>query len=113
MLLSILILLGALIFIIGDRQTAQGCLAEGMLIEQKTIALFIFVALGMPLMFMFPMFDSRRYTSTNMPFGLFYENNMPDTLVYGIGVLWLFLGGWLITRLRLPKQPDYVQVETV
>lgn len=113
MLLSILIILGALIFIMGIVKLLRTAKREGVLIEQKTIALFIFVALGLPLMFMFPMFDSRRYTSTNMPFGLFYENHMPDTLVYGIGVLWLFLGGWLITRLRLPKQPDYVQVETV
>jgi len=113
MLLSILIILGAVIFIIGVVKLLRAARLEGVLMDQKTIALFIFVALGLPLMFMFPMFDSRRYTSTNMPFGLFYENNVPDTLVYGIGVLWLFLGGWLISQLKVVKQSDYVQEETV
>jgi len=112
-ILSILILLGAVIFIIGVVKLLRTARLEGMLTDQRTIALFIFVALGMPLMFMFPMFDSRKYALTNMPFGLFYENNVPDTLVYGIGVLWLFLGGWLISQLKVVKQSNHVQVETV
>jgi len=112
-LFSILIILGAGIFILGVVKLLRAARLEGVLTDQKTIALFIFVALGLPLMFMFPMFDSRRYAPTNMPFGMFYENNVPDILVYGIGALWLFLGGWLISQLKVAKQSDHIQVETV
>ena len=113
MLLSILILLGAVIFIIGVVKLLRAAWLEGMLTDQRIIALYIFVALGMPLMFMFPMFDSRKYALTNMPFGLFYENKVPDILVYGIGILWLFLGGWLISKLNEARQANHVQVDVV
>ena len=79
-----------------------------MLTNKVTIALFVLVALGLPLMFMYPMFSRRRLTSTYLPFGLFYENDVPKILTYGAGSVWLFLGGWLITRLRVPKRSAVV-----
>ena len=63
--------------------------------------LFFLVSFALPLMFMIPMFDAPRYAPTDLPFGLFKENNIPDVLVYGIAVLWLIAAGWFVTRLRL------------
>jgi hypothetical protein len=101
------------IFIFGVAKLLKAARLEGLLTDRKTIALIIFVAFGLPLMFIFPIFNSRRYAPTNMPFGLFYENNVPDILVYGLGTLWLFLDGWLISRLKVSKQSNHIQVETV
>ena len=95
--LSILIILGAIIFIFGVITLLRAARLESVLTDdRKTIALFTFAALGLPLMFLLPMFDSRKYAPTSMPFGLFYENKVPELLVYAIGVLCLFMGGWLV-----------------
>ena len=102
---SALILLSAAIYVVGVILLLRAAREEGLLQDNKTAALFFFAALGLPLMFMFPMFEARRYTATTMPFGLFYENNVPDLLVYGLGALWLLAGGWLITRMKLAGRP--------
>jgi hypothetical protein len=103
---SSVIVLSAIIFIFGIVKLLKTARLLGVLENDLNMVLFLSVSLGLPLMFMFPMFDRRRYAQTSMPFGLFYENNIPDVLTYGLGALLLILGAWLITRLRVPRQPN-------
>jgi len=107
-----LIIVGVLLYIGGLVTLLKAAQTAGVITDNKTIALFIFAAIGLPLLFMFPMFGMHRYAPTDLPFGLFYENNVPDVLVYGLSLLWLLLGGWLITRLKVPPRSDPVQLES-
>jgi hypothetical protein len=106
MFLYSLIFMGAVTYIFGTALLLKTARLDGVLKDQKTVTLLILVTAGLPLMFMFPMFDSRLYAPTMMPVGLFYENHVPDVLTYGIGTLLLLFGGWLISRLKLPLKGD-------
>jgi hypothetical protein len=111
LVLTFLIILSFLIFTTGILQLLKSVRQEGVIKDNKIIALLIFVVLGLPLMFMFPIFDSHRYAPTNLPFGLFYENDVPDLLVYGLSTVWLFTAAWVVTRLKVPKQIPHDPVE--
>lgn len=100
-----LIIVGASLYISGLITLLKATKTAGVITDRTTIALLIFAAIGLPLMFMFPMFDMRRYAPTDLPFGLFYENNVPDVLYYGLSTLWLLLCAYLITRLKVPPHP--------
>jgi hypothetical protein len=100
------VILGAGIFIFGVIKLLRVGINEGLLHDPKIFVLFVLAAIGLPLLFMYPLFDSRKFIPTNLPIGLFYENNLPDILVYGMGTLWLLLGGWLISRPEGPEQAN-------
>ena len=100
-----LIIVSASLYISGLITLLKAAKTAGVITDSKTIALLIFAAIGLPLMFMFPMFDMHRYAPTDLPFGLFYENNVPAVLYYGLSTLWLLLGAWLITRLKVSPRP--------
>ena len=106
MLLYAMIFMGAVTYIFGTALLLKTARLDGVLKDQKTVMLLTLVTAGLPLMFMFPMFDARIIAPTLMPVGLFYENHVPDILTYGIGTFVLFFGGWLITRLRLTGKED-------
>lgn len=107
-----LIIVGALLYFGGVVTLLKGAKFAGVITNRITIAMLIFTAIGLPLMFMFPMFGMRRYAPTDLPFGLFYENNVPDVLVYGLSLLWLLVAAWLITRIKVPPRSDPVQLES-
>lgn len=93
-----LIIIGAGCFILGTFNLLIVATLGGLLAYHKGVCSYLFEALGLPLMFMYPIFNSRRYTPTTMPFGLFYENNVTDYLTYGLGAMWLLFDARLVTR---------------
>ena len=107
---GVVIVITALVYLAGVFLLLRSSRSVGLFSRWTRFALGG-AAFGLPFMFMFPMFDSRRYASTSLPFGLFYENQVPDILVYGLGTLWLLAGGWLITRLRVPAEAATEVVE--
>jgi hypothetical protein len=100
---SILIFLSAAIFIFGILKLLRAARMAGLIQGPKAFVLF-FAAIGFLLMFMYPVFDSPMFIPTNLPIGLFFENSIPDIFVYSMGIMWLFLGGWLISRSEVVKQ---------
>lgn len=107
-----LILVGALLYLGGLVTLIKGAKHAGVITENKTVVLLIFAAIGLPLMFMFPMFGSRRYQGTDLPFGLFYENDIPNVLYYGLSALWLLMSAWLITSLKVSPRHTFNQSDS-
>lgn len=107
-----LILVGAFLYLGGLVTLIKGAKHAGVITENKTVVLLIFAAIGLPLMFMFPMFGSRRYQGTDLPFGLFYENDIPNVLYYGLSALWLLMSAWLITSLKVSPRHTFNQSDS-
>jgi hypothetical protein len=100
-LFGALILLSALAYILGVIRILLVALWGNLLTDRWGLTSLGFAAAGLPFMFLLPMFGTRRYAFTWLPFGLFFENHVPDLLVFGLGLAWLVVGAWSITRLRL------------
>lgn len=107
-----LIIVGVLLTISGLVTLLKAAKHAGVVSKNKTIVLLIFAVMGLPLMFMFPMFDSRRYLATDLPFGLFYENDVPDVLYYGLSAVWLLVSAWVITSLKVSHRHSHNQSDS-
>ncbi len=108
-----LMLVGAVLYFVGLVKLLLAGQSAGILKGSLVRVLLVLVAIVLPFVFMFPMFGMRRYTPSDLPFGLFYENNVPDVLVYGLSLLWMLGTVWLITRLKVPPRSSPDQLESI
>ncbi len=102
-LLAAIILLSALVYTLGVIRILLVALRADHLEGGWSPIFFGFAAAGLPWLFLLPMFEVRRYAPTVLPFGLFYENSVPDLWVYGPGVIWLVVGIRALTGLQAQR----------
>jgi hypothetical protein len=56
------------------------------------------LTLGLPVTWMFPLLYTQKWVLPSfLPVGFFLENNIPESLPYGLGLAWLLMIGWLTT----------------
>jgi hypothetical protein len=103
----IIIGLSALAYFTGVALVLRTAKRQGVLPDAITRVLLGLVASVLPFTFLIQIFTSLRVLPTNLPFGLFSENAVPKLLYYGLGLLWLLLAAWLLTRLRVPEGPRH------
>ena len=60
--------------------------------------------LGFPVTLMFPLlYAGRGFLFFPLPGGFFMQNNVPESLPYGLGLVWLLVSGWFVTRMFMDK----------
>jgi hypothetical protein len=104
----VIILLSAGAYFAGIALILRAAKQQAVLTNAATRMLLVVVTYILPFTFLFRLFTSHRIMPTHLPFGLFVDNAVPKMAYYGLGVLWLLLGTWLITRLRVPKRANQV-----
>jgi len=58
------------------------------------------LSFGFPVVFLFPLLYIRRWSLPSaIPVGFFLENNVPESLPYGLGLIWLLVIGWFVSRI--------------
>lgn len=102
LLLSTLILLGALLFGSGVWKLLSHAWKIRLITDRLTLVFLAAPAAAFPLIFLFPLFENRKISPTLLPVGLFEAHQIPPVLVYGLGGLWLLLTAWIVTRLKIP-----------
>jgi hypothetical protein len=76
-------------------------------VPQVSLILLLIIPAALPLIMAFPMLFDFSAIPTDMPLGLALLNHIPRGGVYAVGLAWLLLGGWLVTRLgRTNARPD-------
>jgi hypothetical protein len=76
-------------------------------VPQVSLILLLIIPAALPLIMAFPMLFDFSAIPTDMPLGLALLNHIPRGGVYAVGLAWLLLGGWLVTRLgRTKARPD-------
>jgi hypothetical protein len=76
-------------------------------VTKVSLLLLLIIPSALPLIITFPMLFDFRAIPTDMPLGLALLNSVPRGGVYVVGLAWLLLGGWLVTRLgRANARPD-------
>ena len=76
-------------------------------VTKVSLILLLIIPSALPLIMAFPMLFDFGAIPTDMPLGLALLNHIPRGGVYVVGLAWLLLGGWLVTRLgRTNARPD-------
>ncbi len=68
-------------------------------VPQGSLILLLIIPAALPLMIALPMLFDFRAIPTDMPMGLAQLDRVPRGGVYVVGLTWLLLGAWLLTRL--------------
>jgi hypothetical protein len=68
-------------------------------VPQGPLILLLIIPAALPLMIALPMLFDFGTIPTDMPMGLAQLDRVPRGGVYVVGLAWLLLGGWLLTRL--------------
>jgi hypothetical protein len=68
-------------------------------VPQASLILLLIIPAALPLMISFPMLFDFGAIPADMPMGLAQLERVPRGGVYVVGLAWLLLGGWLLTRL--------------
>jgi hypothetical protein len=98
-LFTVTIFLGVLVYLSGSLSLLVLTRRKGSLLSKATPFLAIIVPLGLPLVIML----------NAIPFstlaGAHPVRSIPKGVVYGAGLAWLSVGGWLVTLSRIGKLP--------
>jgi len=68
-------------------------------VTKAPLILLLIIPAALPLMIALPMLFDFGTIPTDMPMGLAQLDRVPRGGVYVVGLAWLLLGGWLLTRL--------------
>ncbi len=96
--LSILLVVGFFVMVWGSFELARGSLTSET--PDRRVPWMGLLALGFPLTWLFPLMYTQQWVIyfSPLPVGFFLKYQIPESLPYGIGVVWLLGIGWLIAQ---------------
>jgi len=96
---NVVVYLGLFLSIVGALWLGVASRRSKVPLDLATLALLVLVPSALPLMWMLPTWFGFRIIPAGLSFGLYNLDDIYKYEVYAIGLVWLVLGSWLVTRL--------------
>jgi hypothetical protein len=104
---NVIIYLGLLLCLAGVLWLAVAARRNKVLLDRVSLALLVLIPSALPLMWMLllPIWFGFRILPAGLSVALYDLGDIYKYEVYAVGLVWLLLGGWLVTRLH-PRQRE-------